>query len=126
MRAHRKRYLIDVLSTLPVLALWLSATRWLPADAVTRVGSRAVIALLPLFAMAWTIVALLRLLRMDEFGQRIELVAIASAVSGVGRQSALGLPEMDGLVPPISLFHGLPALIGGYGLVKWVIWARCR
>ena len=62
-----------------------------------------------------------------EFEQRVELVAIAIAASGVGITSlGWGLLEMDGLVPTLSLFYVLPALVGLYGLAKCVIWICYR
>lgn len=107
------------------LALWASSAF---PHAGAAGWQRVLVALLPLPAIVWTVIALLRrLLRMGEFEQRVELVAIAIAASGVGITSlGWGLLEMDGLVPTLSLFYGLPALIGGYGLVKYVIWARYR
>jgi hypothetical protein len=127
LRDHQRRYLIEVIPGLALYALALWASSAFP-HAGAAGWQRVLVALLPLPAIVWTVIALLRrLLRMGEFEQRVELVAIAIAASGVGITSlGWGLLEMDGLVPTLSLFYGLPALIGGYGLVKCVIWARYR
>lgn len=81
---------------------------------------RALVALSPLPAMLWIVVALLRrLLRKDEFEQRIELVAIAIAAASVGLASfARALLESAQLAPQGALFLVLPALVLVYGIVK--------
>ena len=119
MRDHQKRYLIEVWPAvlLYVLAIWLSS-------ACARVAlpewQRALVALSPLPALVWTVIALLRrLLRKDEFEQRIELVAIAVAAATVGLASfAWALLESAALVPHGALLLVLPALVLVYGGVK--------
>jgi hypothetical protein len=83
------------------------------------------VALLPLPAVVWTVIALLRrLLRMSS--------SSASSLSR-SRHQASESPvwagvcwRMDGLVPTLSLFYVLPALVGLYGLAKCVIWICYR
>lgn len=119
MREHQKRYLIEVSPALVlyVLAVWLSSAY---AHVPMSGGQRALLALLPFPALVWTVIALIRrLLRKDEFEQRIELVAVAVASVGVGLASfAWALLEAAALVPHGSLLLVLPALVLVYGGVK--------
>jgi hypothetical protein len=127
MRPHQKLYLIEVA---PALVLYVLAVLVLPLAQphATAAWQRIALALVPLLAIVWVIVALWRrLLRKDELEQRIELIAIAIASSIVGIASlAWGMLELDGLAPPISLFYVLPALVGTYGAIKCVAWWRYR
>jgi hypothetical protein len=99
-----------------------------PHAAASPAWQRMLIALLPLPAIVWMMTALLRrLLRKDELEQRVDLMAIAIASAAVGVVSlAWGLLDLNGLVPRVSLFYVFPALMGAYGLVKCVAWARYR
>ena len=119
MREHQKRYLIEVWPALVLsaLAIWISSAC---AHRAMPVWQHVLIALSPLPALVWIVVALLRrLLRKDEFEQRIEWVAIAIAATGVGLASfAWALLESAALVPHGALMWVLPALIAVYCLVK--------
>jgi hypothetical protein len=129
IRSHQKRYLIEVWPAIGLYVAALFASSFLaPQAAGSAVWQRVLIALLPLPAIVWMMAALLRrLLRKDELEQRIELMAIAVASASVGIVSlAWGLLDLNGLVARVSLFYVLPALMGVYGLVKCVTWARYR
>lgn len=127
MRPHQKRYLIESAPALGFYLIASSGSAWLikhfpEAPAWQRMG----LALLPLPAIVWVLVALLRrLLRKDELEARVELeaIAIASAIVGIA-SLAWGMLDFAHLVEPISLFYVLPALMGVYGLVKCVSWRR--
>jgi hypothetical protein len=127
MRPHQKRYLIE---SVPALGLYLIATYgsvWLVRHfPEASLWQRILIALLPLPAIVWVLVALMRrLLHKDELEARVELVAIAIASVVVGIASlAWGMLDMIGLVPPISVFYVLPAMMLVYGVVKCETWRR--
>jgi hypothetical protein len=127
MRPHQKRYLIESVPALGVYLIAILGSAWMVKHFPDAPGwQRMVIALLPLPAIVWVLVALLRrLLRKDELEARVELVAIAIASVTVGVASlAWGLLDMAGLVQPISLFYVLPALMFVYGVIKCVTWQR--
>jgi hypothetical protein len=127
MRPHQKRYLIESAPALGVYLIASFGSAWLVKHFPEALAwQRMVIALLPLPAIVWVLVALLRrLLRKDELEARVELeaIAIASAIVGVA-SLAWGMLDFADLVEPISLFYVLPALMGVYGLVKCVSWRR--
>ena len=120
MRPHQKRYLIEVL---PALALVVG---WIAFSSLSTDGKpQAWMAVLPLIAVAWMLGAMLRrLLRKDEFEQRIELIAIAISSAAVGLGSfAWSLFESAGILARGSLFYVLPCLIAIYGAAKlWALW----
>jgi hypothetical protein len=127
MRTHQKRYPIESMPALAGYVIAVFVSTWLlkhfpEAPAWQRIA----ITLLPLPAIVWVLVALLRrLLRKDELEARVELeaIAIASAIVGVA-SLGWGMLDFAHLVEPISLFYVLPALMGVYGLVKCVSWRR--
>jgi len=123
VRPHQKRYLIEVFPALLLVAVWAAVS--------TRFGDAApplLVALLPLAAMAWLVVALARrLLRKDELEQRIELFAIASASAAVGLASfAWASLERSRIVAQGSLFWVLPGLVAAYAIAKLVARRRYR
>ncbi len=127
MRAHQKRYLIESVPALGLYLVAMFASASIGKNiATTPVWERMAIALLPMPAIVWMLIALLRrLLRKDELEPRVELVAIAIASVTVGIASlAWGLLDFAHLIVPISLFYFLPALMFVYGAVKCVSWRR--
>jgi hypothetical protein len=119
MRDHQKRYLIEAAPALALyaLAIWISAAC---AHVAMPTWEHMLVALSPLPALVWTVIALLRrLLRKDEFEQRIELIAIAIAAASVGLASfAWARLQSAALVPRGALMWVLPALVLVYGVVK--------
>jgi hypothetical protein len=120
MRDPQRKYLIEVAPAMALIAAWIVANA---LDDGTR---HALLGVLPLVAMAWVVVAMLRrLLRKDELEQRIELVSIAFSAATVGLGSfAWSLCASGGVLPRGDLSMVLPALIGCYGITKSVM--RCR
>lgn len=112
VRPHQKRYLIEVLPALLLIAAWA---------ALSAAGAPALpVALLPVAAMLWIVVALARrLLAKDELEQRIELFAIAFASAAIGLASfAWALLERAHVVARGSLLYVLPGLVAAYGAAK--------
>jgi hypothetical protein len=120
MREPQRRYLIEVVPAMVLIAVWIVA------NAIDDGTHHALLGVLPLAAMVWVIVAMTRrLLRKDELEQRIELVAIAVSAAGVGLGTfAWSLCASGGLVPRGDLSMVLPALIAIYGVAKSAM--RCR
>ncbi|MGA9341117.1 MAG: hypothetical protein WBV61_02135 [Rhodanobacteraceae bacterium] len=116
MRDHQKRCLIEVSPSAPLYAV----AHW----------QCALIAPSPLPAVVWKVVTLVRrLLRKDEFEQRIELIAIAIAIAVASARLmrfAGALLESAALLPPGALFLVLPVLVLIYGLAKLCLRWRHR